>query len=216
MTTATKPRSATELDLQIRRFTVAEYLAMAKAGILTEDDRVELIDGVVIDMAPVGSRHIGCVNCYNRELSEAVGRRVIVQVQSPVRLDDNTEPQPDVALLREKADGYASGHPGPEDVLLLIEVADSSLGYDRNEKLPRYARAGIPEVWLTVLPEGVVEAHTEPTEGGYRVTRRLRAGDVLRPGCFDDVEIPVDAVMPAGRSDAESEEAQTSSEQGQN
>ena len=216
MATQTKPPPAKAVDLQVRRFTVAEYLAMAQAGILTEDDRVELIDGVVTDMAPVGSRHLGCVNCYNRELTEAVGRRAIVQVQSPVRLDDNTEPQPDVALLREKADGYASGHPGPEDVLLLIEVADSSLGYDRNEKLPRYARAGIPEVWLTVLPEGVVEAHTEPTETGYSVTRRLRAGDVLRPGCFDDVEIPVDAVMPAGPLDAEAEEGQAPSEQGQN
>ncbi len=216
MATQTKPPPAKALDLRIRRFTVTEYLAMAQAGILTEDDRVELIDGVVTDMAPVASRHLGCVNCYNRELSEAVGRRAIVQVQSPVRLDDNTEPQPDVALLREKADGYASGHPGPEDVLLLIEVADSSLGYDRNEKLPRYARAGIPEVWLTVLPEGVVEAHTEPPEAGYRVTRRLRAGDVLRPGCFDDVKIPVDAVMPAGPLDAEAEEGQAPSEQGQN
>ena len=194
MTTKTKPHPATPLEP--RRFTVAEYYAMVEAGILTEDDRVELIDGVVTDMAPVGSRHLGCVNCYNRELSGAVGRRAIVQVQSPVRLDDNTEPQPDVALLREQADGYASGHPGPGDVLLLIEVADSSVGYDRNEKMPRYARAGIPEVWLTVLPENVVEAHTEPTENGYRVTRRFRVGDVLRPGCFEDVEIAVEAILP--------------------
>lgn len=107
---------------------------MAAAGILTEDDRVELIGGVVTEMAPVGSRHLGCVNCFNRELSAAVGMGAIVQVQSPVRLDDNTEPQPDVALLRDQADGYASGHPSPEDVLLLIEVADSSVGYDRNER----------------------------------------------------------------------------------
>ena len=198
MTSQTKPppQSSSVLNLPVRRFTVVEYYAMAEAGILTEDDRVELLDGVIVEMAPVGSRHLGCVNCYNRELSAAVGRRAIVQVQSPVRLDDNTEPQPDVALLREKVDGYSSGHPGPGDVLLLIEVADSSLGYDRNEKLPRYARAGIPEVWLTVLPEGVVEAHTEPTEDGYRVTRRFRAGDVLRPGCFEDIEIPVAAILP--------------------
>ena len=201
MTTQTKPppQSSSALNLPVRRFTVAEYYAMAEAGILTEDDRVELIDGVIVEMAPVGSRHLGCVNCYTRELSEAVGRRAIVQVQSPVRLDDNTEPQPDVVLLRYQADGYASGHPGPRDVLLLIEVADSSVGYDRNEKLPRYARAGIPEVWLTLLPEDVVEAHTEPTDNGYRVTRRFRAGDVLRPGCFEDIEIPVAAILP-GRS----------------
>lgn len=217
MTTRIKPTPpAGVVQLPLRRFTVAEYLAMTEAGILTEDDRVELIDGVVTDLAPVGSRHLGCVNCYNRELSEAVRRKAIVQVQSPVRLDDNTEPQPDVVLLRDQADGYASGHPGPGDVLLLIEVADSSIGYDRDEKLPRYARAGIPEVWLTALPEDMVEVHTEPTAEGYRVTQRLRAGDMLRPGCFDDIEIPVSAVLPAGPPDAESEEPQAPLEQGRN
>ena len=199
MTTQTKPPplSSSALDLPVRRFTVAEYYAMAEAGILTEDDRVELIDGVIVEMSPVGSRHVGVVNGFNRALTEAVGRRAVVQVQSPIRLDDGTEPQPDLVLLRERADLYASGHAGPQDVLLLIEVADSSVGYDRNEKLPRYARAGIPEVWLTLLPEDVVEAHTEPTENGYRVTRRLRAGDILRPGCFEDIEIPVEAIIPA-------------------
>ena len=217
MTTQTKPppQPSSASDLPMRRFTVDEYYAMAEAGILTEGDRVELIDGVIIEMPPLGSRHIGGVNGFTRELSAAVGRRAVVQVQSSVRLNDGTEPLPDLALLRERADLYGSSVAGPEDVLLLIEVSDSSVDYDRYEKLPRYARAGIPEVWLTVLPEGVVEAHTEPTENGYRVTRRLRAGDVLRPGCFSDVEIPVDAIMPDGPSDAETEDAQTPSEQGQ-
>ena len=218
MTTQTKapPHSSRALELPLRRFTVAEYYAMAEAGILTEDDRVELLDGVIVNMAPIGSRHLGCVNAYVRAFTEAVGRRAIVQVQSPIRLDDGTEPQPDLVLLQERADFYASGHAGPQDVLLVIEVADSSVDYDRDEKLPRYARAGIPEVWLTVLPEGVVEAHTEPTEDGYRVTRRLRVGDVLRPGCFADVEIPVDIVMPAGLSSPEDAEVPPPSEPGQN
>ena len=214
MTTQTKPPPAAGVvQLPLRRFTVDEYYAMAEAGILTEGDRVELIDGVIVEMAPVGSRHVGVVNGFNRAFTEAVGRRAVVQVQSPIRLDDGTEPQPDLALLLERADLYASGHAGPQDVLLLIEVADSSVGYDRDEKLPRYARAGIPEVWLALLPEDVVESHTEPTDNGYRVTRRFRAGDVLRPGCFDDVEISVDAVMPPGPPDAESEDAQAPSEQ---
>ena len=198
MTTQTKsPPAAGGVQFPLRRFTVAEYYAMAEAGILTEDDRVELIDGVIVEMAPVGSRHVGVVNGFNRAFTEAVGRRAVVQVQSPIRLDDGTEPQPDLALLQERADLYASGHAGPQDVLLLIEVADSSVGYDRNEKLPRYARAGIPEVWLTLLPEDVVESHTEPTDNGYRVTRRFRAGDVLRPGCFEDIEIPIATILLA-------------------
>ena len=216
MTTQTKPPAAGVVQLPLRRFTVDEYYAMGEAGILTEDDRVELIDGVIVEMAPVGSRHVGVVNGFNRAFTEAVGRRAVVQVQSPIRLDDGTEPQPDLALLLERADLYASGHAGPQDVLLLIEVSDSSVDYDRNEKLPRYARAGIPEVWLTLLPEDVVESHTEPTENGYRVTRRFRAGDVLRPGCFDDVEIPVDAILLVGPLDVESEQAEAPSEQGQN
>ncbi len=194
MTTETKPRPATALDL--RPFTVAEYYAMAEAGILREEERVELIDGVIVEMAPMGNRHRATVTRLNRLFNRNVGERAIVQIQSSITLDEQTMPEPDLAILRERADFYEADSPGPEDVLLVIEVADSSVGYDRNEKLPRYARAGIPEVWLTVLPENFVEAHTEPTENGYRVTRRLRAGDVLAPGCFPDIQIPVEAVLP--------------------
>ena len=116
MTTQTKPppQSSSVLNLPVRRFTVAEYYAMAEAGILTEDDRVELIDGVIVEMAALGSRHIGSVNGFTRELSAAVGRRAVVQVQSSVRLDDGTEPAPDLALLRERADLYSSSVAGPE------------------------------------------------------------------------------------------------------
>ena len=183
--------------LPFRRFTVAEYYAMVEAGVLAEDDRVELLDGLVVNMAPIVSRHGGCVNICTRLFSRLVGERAILQVQNPIHLNDDSEPQPDLALLRERPDFYSSSHAEAEDVLLLIEVADTSLEYDRNEKLPRYARAGIPEVWLAVLPEDVVEVHTEPTENGYRVTRRMRAGDVLRPGCFEDIEIPVETIIPA-------------------
>lgn len=193
-----KPRATTGPGgLPFRRFTVDEYYAMVEAGVLAEDDRVELLDGLVVNMAPIGSRHGGCVNIYTRLLSRLVGDRAILQVQNPIHLGDDSEPQPDLALLRDRPDFYSASHAEAVDVLLLIEVADTSLDYDRDEKLPRYARAGIPEVWLTVLPEGVVEAHTEPTENGYRVTRRLRAGDMLRPGCFEDIEIPVETIIPA-------------------
>ena len=169
---------------------------MAEAGILTEDDRVELIDGVIIEMPPLGSLHIGSVNGFTRELSATVRRRAVVQVQSSVRLDDGTEPLPDLALLRERADLYSSSVAGPEDVLLLIEVADSSVDYDRNEKLPRYARAGIPEVWLAILPERVIEVHTEPAGGRYTQMRTFRPGDTVSPACFPDIALAVSEILP--------------------
>ena len=113
-----------------------------------------------------------------------------------MRLDDATEPQPDLALLRERADFYGSSIAGPEDVLLLIEVSDSSVDYDRNEKLPRYAEAGIPEVWLAILPERVIEAHTEPAGGRYTQMRTFRPGDTISPACFPDIALPVDDILP--------------------
>lgn len=196
-TTQTKPPHRADVSqLPLRRFTVDEYYAMAEAGILTEDDRVELIDGVIIEMPPLGSRHIGGVNGFTRELSATVGRRAVVQVHSSVRLDDGTEPLPDLALLRERADLYSSSVAGPEEVLLLIEVSDSSVEYDRNEKLPRYARAGIPEVWLAILPERAIEVHTEPAGGRYTQMRTFRPGDTISPGCFPDIALSVGDVLP--------------------
>ncbi len=198
MTTQTKPppQSSSASNLPVRRFTVAEYYAMSEAGILTEDDRVELLAGVIVEMAPIGSRHGGCVNLYTRWLSQFVGDRAILQVQGAIHLDDDTELQPDLALLRDRPDFYSSSHAEPSDVLLLIEVADSSVDYDRNEKLPRYARAGVPEVWITVLPERIIEAHTEPSGGRYTHTRIFVSGDTIIPGCFPDVALPVSEILP--------------------
>ena len=152
MTTATKISPATELD--VRRFTVAEYLALAGAGILKKEDRVELIDGVIVCMAPIGDPHAGTVDTYTMLLGTGLTQRAIIRVQGPLELDASSRPEPDLMLLRLRDDYYRTSPPKPHDVLLLIEVADSSLDYDRNDKLARYARAGIPEVWLTVLPEG--------------------------------------------------------------
>ena len=198
MTTQTKPppQSSSALDLPVRRFTVAEYYAMAEAGILTEDDRVELIDGVIVEMSPVGSRHVGCVNLYTRWLSQLVGDRAILQVQGSIHLDDDTEPQPDLALLRDRPDFYSSSHAEPSDALLLIEVADSSVGYDRHEKLPRYARAGVPEVWITVLPERIIEAYTEPVAGRYTRNRIYVPGDTISPSALPDIELVVSDILP--------------------
>src|SRR5437870_5978990 len=135
------------VEIAKRCFNVAEYYRMAEAGILTEEDHVELIDGEIVAMSPVGSRHAACVKRLNRILGRRVGDLVVVGVQDPIGLDDYSEPEPDISLLRPRADFYSEAHPIPSDVLMIIEVADSSDLYDREVKVPLYARAGIPETW---------------------------------------------------------------------
>ncbi len=160
----------TDLVLVRHKLDVDDYHRMAEAGILGEDDRVELIDGALIDMGPIGQRHAAVVNRLSRALVMAFGERAIVSVQNPVRLNRFSEPQPDFAVFKPRADFYATGErPGPADTLLVIEVADSSIRYDRVVKLPLYARAGIPEVWIVDLRRRVVEVHRAPTADGYEV-----------------------------------------------
>jgi len=172
-----------------RRFTVAEYYLMAKVGILHEDDRVELIEGEIVEMAPIGRYHASSVDRLTRVLSQGVGQRVILRVQSPIHLGEHSEPQPDISLLRPKDDFYASGHPGPEDVLLLIEVADTTAEYDRQVKIPLYARAGIGEVWLVDLTQDQVEVYRQPGPRGYRQILMPDAEDRLAPQALPDLEL---------------------------
>ncbi|MGH2376231.1 MAG: Uma2 family endonuclease, partial [bacterium] len=162
-----------------RRFTVDEYYRMADAGIFSEDDRVELIEGEIVEMVAIGSRHAGSVGKFNRILSRRVGDAALVWVQNPIRLSEHSELRPDLALLRPRPDFYTSAHPGPEDVLLLIEVAESSVDYDREVKVPLYARYRVREYWLIDLPKGVVEVYRGPTPEGYRETQTVRRGGQL-------------------------------------
>jgi hypothetical protein len=178
-----------------RRFTVEEYHRMAEAGILREDDRVELLDGEIIQMTPVGPRHAGCVIELTRVLSRLMGDAAVVSVQNPVVLGEHQEPQPDVALLRPRADSYRGRHPGPEDVLLVIEVAETSVEYDRERKLPLYARAGIPEAWLVDLPADAIEVHRRPVPHGYGEVRTLRRGETLTAVNFPTLAIAVGDVL---------------------
>jgi Uma2 family endonuclease len=182
-----------------RRFTVEEFHRMAEAGIFDGTERVELIDGEVVERSPIGSEHSGAVNRCNRRLTLATGERAVVSVQNPLRLGDHTEPQPDLALLRPRDDFYSSSHPGPAEVLLVIEVADTSLPYDREVKLQRYASAGIPESWVLVLAdepsEAHLEVHREPRSRGYRLTQRLYRGDRVTLQAFPNVEIAVDDLL---------------------
>jgi Uma2 family endonuclease len=160
-------------------FSVQDYHRMVEVGLLSEDSRVELIEGEIIEMSPIGSTHGGTVKRSSALLNRALGEILVISVQDPIRLDDFSEPQPDLALLKPRKDFYSKSHPTPEDVLVLIEVADSSLSYDRNVKLPLYARAGIPEVWLMVLQKELIEIHSHPKNGKYQKVQRLKRGKTL-------------------------------------
>jgi Uma2 family endonuclease len=177
------------------RFTVTDYHRMGEAGIFAEDDRVELIDGEVVQMTPIGSRHAGCVKRLNRLLGAAVGDRAVVAVQDPIALHPDSEPQPDLALLRPRADFYGGGHPGPADVWLVVEVADRSLAFDRGVKVPLYARAGVPELWIVDLAGDGVETYRRPAGGRYAEVQRLGRGQRLGCAAFPGLDVAVDDVL---------------------
>lgn len=153
---------------QRHRLTVRDYQRMGEAGIFHEDERIELIEGEIVDMAPIGTGHASSVKRLANILKLAVGDGAIVSVQDPIILGKHSAPQPDIALLRPQADYYAAAHPQAHDVLLIIEVADSSLAYDRDIKLPLYAQHGIPEVWLVDLAGRQLTIHQQATTAGYQ------------------------------------------------
>ena len=175
-----------------RRFTVEEYHKMGEAGIFGEGDRVELVDGEVIEMNPIGWRHARCVDRLTMRLARAAGDRYIVGVQRPISLTEHGEPQPDLVIYEESPPGR---QPGPGEVLVLIEVSDSTLSYDKDVKLPRYARAGIPEVWIVDLQGGAVERYNDPREDGYRRTERARRNEELVSETLPGLSIPVNDAL---------------------
>jgi Uma2 family endonuclease len=186
---------AMAVTLTKRRFTVEEYHRMAEAGILSEDDRVELIRGEVVEMAPIGRRHAGVVDRLNHLLTSRLGGRAIVRVQGPLPLPPDSEPEPDVQVLRPCPDFYVDTPLGPGDVLLLIEVADTTLATDRGVKMPLYAEAGIREVWLVDLESGHVVVHLEPGPAGYREIRTAGRGQSLQPVALPDLALTVDEIL---------------------
>jgi Uma2 family endonuclease len=179
-----------------RRFTVDDYHRMGQTGILSERDRVELIDGEVVAMTPIGPRHNASVDRANRALVMAAGDTAIVRVQGSVRLSLYTEPEPDIALLRPRPDFYAPRHPGPADILLLIEIADSSIDYDREVKAAVYAMAGVPEYWLVDVNDRIVSCHTDPHDGTYRVIHPFAPGQKLAPRLLPSCVIGTDDLLP--------------------
>jgi Uma2 family endonuclease len=168
---------------------------MAESGILTDPRHVELIDGEIIDMAAIGSPHAAVTNRLARLFSRALrDEAALVNVQSPLRLDPYNEPQPDVILLRPRADDYRASHPSAADVFLLVEVSETSLAYDRSIKLALYAKFGVPEVWIIDLPGNAVEVYRERKEGAYASRERLTEG-LLAPALVPDLTIDVTGLL---------------------
>jgi Uma2 family endonuclease len=177
------------------RLTVADYHRLGEAGILGEDDRVELLEGQLIDMSPIGPRHALAVDALNELLVGGVAGRAVVRVQNPITLDSGSEPQPDVAVVRRPWSGYPRAHPGPGDILLLIEVADSSLELDLGAKRTIYARAGIGEYWIVDLTTDTVLLHREPDGDGYRGVTPVKPPAVLEVRALTGVAIPAGAIF---------------------
>ncbi|MDM3847825.1 MAG: Uma2 family endonuclease [Aphanizomenon gracile PMC649.10] len=177
------------------RLNVSQYHQMSEAGIFSENDKVELINGEIIEMSPIGRRHTACVNRLNSVFSQLLGKKVIIAVQNPITLNNLSEPQPDIALLKPRADFYESGHPQPQDVFLLIEVADSSLEYDRDVKIPLYASSGITEVWLVDIYEQVIIVYRYPSENGYSDIQKLSRGEKMSIQAFPEVNLVVDDIL---------------------
>ena len=179
--------------LPYHRWSVEEYHQMALSGLLDETDRVELIEGELIDMAPIGSKHAFRVDSIARALQRATGNIFLVRVQNPILLGERSEPQPDIAVVKDK--NYAESHPKAEDVLLIVEVSDTTLAYDRDVKLSLYARHSIPEVWLLDVNAGELTVYREPAEGQYRLIRKPTAAETVSPMLVPEVAITLAHVL---------------------
>jgi Uma2 family endonuclease len=171
------------------RFTVDDFHRMAVAGVFTEDDRVELLEGEITVMTPIGHRHAAVVDFLNDRLGEALRGRALVRVQSPIRLGPHSEPQPDLTLLRRSADYYRTALPTATDVFCVIEVADTAVAYDR-AKLALYAEAGIPEAWIVDLQAERVEVSRQPRGARYERTLVVQRGEMVTPEAFPEVTLP--------------------------
>jgi hypothetical protein len=178
-----------------RRFNADEYHRMGEAGVLGPEDRVELIEGEILMMSPIGNRHLASTDRSNRVMVRLAGDDAIVRVQGSIRLSFYTEPQPDLVLLRPRDDFYASRSAGPGDVLLILEIADSSLDYDRVVKARIYAEAGVADYWLVDLPNARLHVLRDPMEGAYRSIRTLSPGESVAPLAFPGAGVEVAALI---------------------
>jgi Uma2 family endonuclease len=180
---------ATDIEVTRRRFTVDEYHRMIEAGILNEDDRVELIRGEIVQMAPIGSDHASCVARLTHLMLGRLHGRVVLWPQNPLVILPDSEPEPDIILLAWRDDFYRHALPGPADVALLVEVAATSLRYDRRLKGPLYAEAGVRDYWIVDLAGDAVEVHRDPATAGFQRVERVVRDSTLAPLAFPDVTL---------------------------
>ena len=201
MTTPTKvPAQSTQTDFtdipKIRKFTVEEYYRMAEVGILHPEERVELIDGEIVLMAPIGPQHNSGVIRLTEAFVALFRGLYVVMPQGSIRLSQLSEPEPDIALLRLRPDYYAESLPGPEDLVIAIEVSDTSLAHDREVKVNLYAQANIPETWIMNLVEDCIESFTGPGPDGYANHTIYHRGDRISPSTLPEVEFAVEDLLP--------------------
>lgn len=183
----------TESTIKKYRFTIEEYHLMGEVGIIAPDRHVELINGEIVEMSPIKSLHAGTVKLLTKILVNLLGDKIVLGVHDPVELNEFTEPEPDLSILKFRSDYYIRSHPKPDEVLFLIEVANSSLHIDRQLKLPLYAEAGIPEVWVVCLSDRQIEVYTKPVEKSYSQINIFRNGDTIKTDLIEN--LPVDSIL---------------------
>jgi len=178
-----------------KRFRVEDFRKMMEAGILPEESGWEIIDGYLIDKMSIGSKHAGTVKRLNRILTNWAENNAIISIQDPIHIDEYNEPEPDIALLKPRDDFYGESHPMPQDVLLLIEVSNSTIEYDRKIKKTIYAEAEIPEFWLVNLQNNTVECYSQPKNGNYRLARILESGETVKSTSIENLTLTVEEIL---------------------
>jgi Uma2 family endonuclease len=176
-------------------FTVKDYQRMGEVGILEQGDRVELIAGEIVTMSPIGTKHQACVTRLTQLLVLTFQQSALVSVQNSIQLNETSQPQPDIALLTPREDFYRDRYPQPSDILLIIEVADTTIRYDRDTKIPLYGSVGIPETWIVDLNRNCLEVYRDPDADGYRTKQTYDPGQTLTPVSFPDCAIATASIL---------------------
>lgn len=187
------------IDTQIRPLTIADYHQMIETGIIHEGERVELISGQIFNMAAKGTRHTVCTTKLMSELLLALGRKAIIRCQEPILISDRSEPEPDIVIARLREDSYVNSHPAPVDIILAIEVADSTLNFDRNTKLPLYAEAGISEYWIVNLADNRLEIYTQSEGSIYTNIQIILPSRTANLPHFREIAIDLASIFPPER-----------------
>ncbi len=182
-------------EVETYRFSVEEFNKLGEVGIFDENDRVELLDGEIIVMSPIGSEHAATVLRMGWYFQQRLGEQVLTSTQNPTVIDEFSEPQPDLMLLKLKADFYKRAHPRPDDILLLVEVSDTTLGYDRGPKLRKYAECGVREVWIVNLKKATIEQFCSPSLSEYAISQNYRRGESIALTAFPEVTFQVDELI---------------------